>query len=803
MSQMKKFFLLLSITIFLLHGCGLWTDFKTYFNLYYNTTDLFEQAESSIKEQKRSLFSTEELTLPGSANQQLTKVIEKCSEILQFHSSSSYVENALLIIGKSFYYQKNYQKALRKFQELIAAQPESGLILETKLWIGKTQMRLKDYENALQTLKNVREESIREGEDEFIKESFVEEIVYRKVQQNYLQAIDLANQFVEISSDNSIKAEIYYELGLLYGKVDDPENAYASLEKVFDYSPSYEIELESRLELGKTLRKLGKNLEALQNFEKMRSEAKFNDAFHRIDLETGITLIELGEYEQAVEQLTMVDTAYATTKSAGVAKYKLGEIYQYHLINFDSAGVYYQKAAITPSLDEYTIASNQKTRTFRKYHHLRSLINNTDDQLFYVLNPDEYSKDSLAFVQDSIAFARDSLRILEELNLYSEHLQQIFGLDASVIRLNIDSLKAAGSVNLDSLISYYPKFLDSLMVLDSLTLDSMGIKFSTLDSIRIADSIKTATGKFKEPVDFKTDQGTETVNIDSLFRVRMGERERIKKPVKSELTEDSLKSILVKNELELGNLFLTELNLPDSAYFYYNDIITSYPRTMYHANVLYALGSYYLTVDKKETADSLFNYIYDFYKGESIVNAAANKIGKPLIDIEYDPAKELYADAENELLMNNYSASLKKFYDVYRQYPKSPVAPKALFASGWILENELELYDSAAVVYDTMSVKYPQSEYAVKIRPKLTIYKQHKEEMKKAIEDSLRILEQQQELITEDSLLVKSDTTKVNGKHPELDKPKEEHAFDDLPKEPNGIQPKGILNDPRRNLRRK
>ena len=45
-------------------GCGIWGDFTTYFNLYYNTSDEFNKAEETIYEQKRDLFSTDELRSP-------------------------------------------------------------------------------------------------------------------------------------------------------------------------------------------------------------------------------------------------------------------------------------------------------------------------------------------------------------------------------------------------------------------------------------------------------------------------------------------------------------------------------------------------------------------------------------------------------------------------------------------------------------------------------------------------------------------------------------------------------------------
>ena len=105
----KKIVTLLMIGIALsFSGCSVWEDFTTYFNLYYNTTDLFDQAETAIKESQKDPFSLVEVPLPGNAQTLLAKVIEKCSKILQFQSKSSFVDNALLMVGKCFYYQKNY-----------------------------------------------------------------------------------------------------------------------------------------------------------------------------------------------------------------------------------------------------------------------------------------------------------------------------------------------------------------------------------------------------------------------------------------------------------------------------------------------------------------------------------------------------------------------------------------------------------------------------------------------------------------------------------------------------------------------
>ena len=432
-----------------LPSCSLWDNFITYFNLYYNASDLFQQAEETIKEQKTDLFSSNEITVPASANQLLGKVIEKCSNILQFHPNGPYVDDALLMLGKSFYYQKEYLKANRKFQELIATQPKSDLILETRLWIGKTQIRLKNYDDALQTIGEVRDEALAQNRQDIIKDAFIEEIAYRIGKEDYQVAIGLANQLIKSSNDESIKAEAYYETGKLYNNVDQPQDAISAFNQVFEYSPSYEIEVATRLELGRTLRSTGENQKALDIFEKMRNGNKFSDVYDQVDLEIGSTLISLNRLDEALDKLKYVDSVYVNTKTSGIAKYKLGELYQNNFQNFDSAATYYQKASTSPIPPEYLTKANEKSNIFKKYQSLTSIVNNYNSELFYVENPEEFSKDSIKFVQDSASYVSDSLKILAELNLYTEHLEGLASFDAKTDTAKTDSTKL-DSTKIDS-----------------------------------------------------------------------------------------------------------------------------------------------------------------------------------------------------------------------------------------------------------------------------------------------------------------------------------------------------------------
>lgn len=656
---MKKILILL-LPVFLFCGCGVWNDFTTYFNIYYDTADNFDQAEQLIKQQKVDLFSNEDVPLPGTAVQLLNKVIEKASKILQFNSQSSYVENALLILGKSLYYQKDYLKAVRKFQELITSRPNSSFVLESQLWIGKSQLRLRQFDAALKTLDNVRDEAVSKKESDIYEDAYLEEIKYRVITEDYDLAISLINEFLKVSTNGEINAKVSFELGKLYYRQNSPQDAIAAFQNVSNYSPTYDITLDTRIELAKALRKNGDPQKALDIMQSMRKEAKYSDAYHRIDLEIALSLIDLKRMDEGIQTLVKIDTSFSATTSAGLARFELGKIFEIKIPIYDSAFTYYMKASMSTGSDpKMLVLANEKATLFKKYQYIRSLIEDTRKQLNYAVNPDEFIKDSLAFVADAIK-ARQ-----------------------------YDSLKRYNDQNFND-------------------------RSSGREDLRFNPTSTTGVTNFP----------------------------RKNPPVRSHLPLDTLKANMVKNEFDLGNVFFTELNRPDSATYYYNDILNNYPGSKYEARTLYSMGIYYETMNDSVKSDSLYNSIYDRYRSEKVVNAVAIKLKKPLVDFEFDPAKDLYADAETDLIKKNFNVSLNKFYEIWAKYPKSPIAPKALYASGWILENDLKLYDSAAVIYDTLTTRYPKTIYANKVMPKLYYYKEEVQRKKSALKDSLAKIEQ-------------------------------------------------------------
>ena len=734
----SKFTTILFLLLFL-SGCSVWDNFTTYFNLYYNTATLFEDAESEILSQKRDLFSNDPLVISGTAKTSLIKVIEKSSKLLQFNATSSYVDEALIMLGKSFYYQGNYQKSKRKFEELLATDiDDDEIITEADLWIAKNSFELRENTKALKLLEDVRTKSVEEGYDDIIKDSYIQEIKYRLREKDYPKAIALANEFADAYDNDQMRAQIYFELGNLYTLIEENDNAILAYEKVFNYSPDFDLEIIATIKYADALRNGGQTQKALDVFEDIRTKDKYLNSYNEIDFEIGKTLIALGEFNKAMDQFIIVDTTYKNTPFASASNFEMGELFRTKFMNYDSAGYYFSKAVSSNLPKEYVDEAKSNNLLFAKYSKLRGEINKFEKQLYYSQNLEIFQKDSSEYLADSLKIMDEFLAQKEMEDIWKNVVVDTSSIiDSSFIK---DSLFVKDSLaQVDSLVQ-----IGEISAFDTTGLES---RLTQLSNQKRIDAINEKKNK-----DFLAIRNQGQVRLDSL-NFKGNPPKRLSIPI------DSAKSIISKNNLELGNLFLTELNVPDSAYNLYKQNLEEYSSTNYHPNTLYAMGSYYLTVNEKQKADSLFKIIYDNYKDRSIVNAAANKLQLPLVDLKFDPAKDSYASAEDLMLSGDFRTSVSKFFNIYTNYPKSSLAPQALYASAYILENDLFLLDSAAAVYDTLISKYPTTTYIKKISQKVATYKQEKARIQKALQDSLNALANIQ---TDSTLIAVNDIDQTN-----------------------------------------
>ena len=212
---------------------------------------------------------------------------------------------------------------------------------------------------------------------------------------------------------------------------------------------------------------------------------------------------------------------------------------------------------------------------------------------------------------------------------------------------------------------------------------------------------------------------------------------KYKKPERPTLSADSIRTNLSKNLYNLASLFYSELDVPDSAYFYFNKILSEYPDKPVKVQTMYALATYYETHDDSVKADSLFQFIYNNFKKDPLGSAAAQKLGlikkeEKIIDTKKvdDPAEKHYDVAEQLYYSKKYTEAIDTFRFVYKKFPESSFAPKSVYYMGMIYENELKLYDSAASAYQILTKDFSKSPLASTVVAKYTEYKKEKDLIK-------------------------------------------------------------------------
>ncbi len=635
------------ILLFALTTCSVWENFTTYFNRYYNASLKFDEAEEKLEEEsKQSLFEFREEQPSAATRKLLDEVIEKCSKILQFNQESAFFDKALSMIGKAYYYQGNYTKALRKFQELDALE-DSKLKLENSLWVARSLMQMRRFDEGLNLLGSVKELALENEEEELLAGVYLTEIRFFVFREEYDLAIESVKNLFEISPSDEYSAEVAYELGKIYLLQNNLEAAAAAFQSVSEYSPSFDIDFRSRLEFAKVNKELKDTEKSIEVLNSLRAEEKFKDNWDKVDLEIAEVFYLNGSISEALEKLFIIDTTYKKSESSGMANFRMAEIIEKDFQYFDSAKTLYDRVNLSTAPKELKEKARVKAQLLKKRYDFTADIIKNKRQLAYLIDTTLYRSDSAAYFD---YFARkDSAE-----NLMKE-------------------MKALEGENFDS-----TKYL-----------------FTE-----------------KEP-----------------FRAQ---------PVMLKISVDSAKTRLAQNKYELGNLYFGDLNVPDSAYVQYIRALRNYSGTGYQAKIMYALGSYYLTVNKQEIADSLFLEIYTEYPEDPIVNAAAEKLGKEIITHSADPAQKKYSEAEKNIFDEKYRNAISAFRGIVHDHPLSPYAAKSLYAIGYLFENKLSMPDSAVSVYDSLLAKYGNSEYAGAVKPRINFYHSYH----KAKQDSIKNLEQ-------------------------------------------------------------
>ncbi len=185
--------------------------------------------------------------------------------------------------------------------------------------------------------------------------------------------------------------------------------------------------------------------------------------------------------------------------------------------------------------------------------------------------------------------------------------------------------------------------------------------------------------------------------------------------IERESMRDSIHMMRSREIYGLGRVH-EQLGNTDSALFYYRMAYDSTAaRDKERGKYLYSQARL-VAEDDPETADSLFMVINEKYPKSAYGQEASSSLGF-VADAQVDDAAELYRSGMSFRRIKDFTYASRQFNRIAENHERSPYAPKALYALGWMYERDAPNRDSALYYYGLLVERYPRSEYAKEVRP--------------------------------------------------------------------------------------
>ncbi|MBS1494137.1 MAG: tetratricopeptide repeat protein [Bacteroidetes bacterium] len=644
-------------------------NFSTYFNTYFMASADFEDAYNLYRTSTVASFNKRLDSLnitPAISNEikeKLTKVIERASKVIQIHKNSKYLDDAVLLIGKSYFYLGDYLQAERKFNEFLTNLSASKLYDEAMYYLGVTKMKLGKTDEASIILKNL----VKNAKDKEVRSGAAGELgINAFVKKNYKDAVDYFRQSIELSGDKDNKAVNQFILARIFS-LYQPTKAAKEFQNVLDYSSDFDLSFYARLNYAKSLDIEKQYSKANDELDNLRRKYREVPEYKQLaELELANNLYDQKKYKDAISGYFDVIIDYPSSLAASDAYYYLARHYETVENNYLKALVNYKKSTEENASSDYSALSKKKYDVYTRYFALQEKIDTANKVVIPTENKELEKRRVIRNEEKGI----------------KTNLPNNPGNDPN----NPNGRENGKGSGMRSYESDFNNVSDTIKEKEERKKKK---KETNVPNIKSEDSVKV--------------QDTLITSAIDTAGIRRANDEKF------------------NNYYELAELFLYDLKSVDSSVHYLNVILDKFQEEDKTSRTMYTLATIYANNNQPDKANELYREIIQKYPNTIFANESRKILGVTTIELEEETVKELYKDAEKRLLAGSSRDAVTILTNLKDKYPGSELLPKTYYTLGWIYENVYRNKDSVIYYYRALKEKYPNSEYSQKITEKLAI----------------------------------------------------------------------------------
>lgn len=427
--------------ILFISGCA-------YFNIFYN-------AKKSYNNGIQILEESDSRKIPPNAETEFRNTIEKASKVLSLYPGSRLIDDAIMLIGQSFYYLGEYIEAQRKFEELFNNFPDSKFVPEAHLYHAKILIVDNNFDLAETELNTIIASDTKE---EIKSDAFFSLADLNFHREDYKGALEHYQRIVSEIKNKQLRSEAQLKVAESYFMMEEYTKAAEAYLKVSNYDPSLNIKYLSEFGYGSCLKFLGDYDKAIEKFIELLSDDNYINNYTELLLDIAYCWELKGNVDQAIYVLKQLndfdpngviplqtiaeDIAAVNPERPSItgtrinyrspeALYYIGELYLKKYSDIQTASEYYSYSLKAKPSPEIITQCNNRIAYISEIQQLSMVLHEKPPVLpiFKIPESPAVQKDSAAIKQatkelepEGIVF-EDSVKYLAALKSYNDKLR--------------------------------------------------------------------------------------------------------------------------------------------------------------------------------------------------------------------------------------------------------------------------------------------------------------------------------------------------------------------------------------------
>ncbi len=633
-------------------------------------------------------------------NQNMDRAIEKASIMIQRHSMKfgnveyvKWIDDCYLLIGKAYFYKREYISAKRSFKFVIAEYPENNIKYESMLWLARTYNQLEEYEKAEPVLtsfaKIMTEENIPLSARKMYPLVFANHYI---AQEKYDKAKKYLSLSVNINTKKQLVTRLKFIQAQVFQKEENLSRASELYSQVIKRNPPYEMAFQAKINMAKSFdAESGNSEHIVKILNKMLRDSKNKEYRDQIYYALAEVALKNSNDTLAINYLRL-SVALSTDNDyqKSVSSLKVADMY-FNIPDYENSQAYYDTAmqSLPKEFPNYE-QEKEKAETLSLMVDNLSTIQMQDSlQYLAAMNEDKRLK-----IIDKIieVYIEEEAQKLENARIQQQNEQ--FNKASNNI---VPGGAASGKwyfYNPQTLSFGYTEFvrkwgkrkLEDLWMLKNKKSTSFGIQSKELIA---SDSTRS----------------------DSTSIVSNDPKEREFYLQNIPLTPEQIvfsDSLILEAYFMLGKLYKEGLKNNEKAAETFKELISRYPENKYRLKSFYKLYKIFDEENDYEQNELYKNLIITNYPESDYAKVILNPDYYKEINAQKNEAAGLYKKAYQAYINKEYYMVISYADYAIETYKDTALIPKFDYLSALSI-GKIEVVDSLIIALRKIVVRYPSS----------------------------------------------------------------------------------------------